>query len=169
VLFLDEPTTGLDPRARLALWSVVRDLADGGTTVLLCTQYLDEADHLAHQIAVLDRGRIIAQGTPDELKGRVGGNRLRLRPAVPSESGRVAAAVAGLGEGEPQIDHDSGTVTLAVEADPAVVAEALRRLAAADVALADFALARPTLDDVFLSLTEHSVPDAEPAAGGRGR
>jgi daunorubicin resistance ABC transporter ATP-binding subunit len=156
VLFLDEPTTGLDPRARLALWQIVSGLAEAGTCVLLCTQYLDEADHLAHRVAVLDRGRIIAEGTPAELKARVGGGQLRLLPVAPADAQRLAPAMAGLTATEPAVDHLTGEVTLG-EANPTVLAEALRRAEKADVALADVVLSRPTLDDVFLSLTERAT------------
>jgi ABC-2 type transport system ATP-binding protein len=162
VLFLDEPTTGLDPRARFALWDVVAALANAGTCVLLCTQYLEEADRLAHRVAVLDRGRIIAEGRPDDLKARVGGGRLLLRPADRGDAGRLAAAVAGLTASPPESDHTTGEVALA-EANPAVLAEALRRADAAGVALVDVTLARPTLDDVFLALTERT---SGPVGGG---
>ncbi|MEN3304417.1 MAG: oleandomycin transport system ATP-binding protein [Micromonosporaceae bacterium] len=158
VLFLDEPTTGLDPRARLALWQIVADLAEGGTCVLLCTQYLDEADHLAHRIAVLDRGRIIAEGTPAGLKSRVGGGQLRLLPVDAADAQRLAAAMVGLTATEPAVDRGTGEVALG-EADPTVLAEALRRAETAGVALADVTLSRPTLDDVFLSLTERRTPE----------
>ena len=160
VLFLDEPTTGLDPSARHALWDIVAELAGTGTCVLLCTQYLDEADRLAHRIALLDRGRIIAEGTPGELKARIGGGQLRLRPADPAQAGQLAAAVTGLTGTAPVVDQVTGEVALG-EADPAVLAEALRRGTAAGVALADVTLARPTLDDVFLSLTQsaRAVPE----------
>ncbi|HET6215239.1 MAG TPA: ATP-binding cassette domain-containing protein [Micromonosporaceae bacterium] len=159
VLFFDEPTTGLDPRARSAMWELTHQLVADGTTVLLSTQYLEEADELARRIAVLDRGRIVAVGTPDELKARMGGARLRLRPAEPSEGVRVAAAVAGLGDAEPRVDDSSGEVSLPVAADPNVLAEALRRSIAAGVTIADVTLTRPTLDEVFLSLTgRENVP-----------
>jgi daunorubicin resistance ABC transporter ATP-binding subunit len=162
VLFLDEPTTGLDPRARLALWQIVSELAQGGTCVLLCTQYLDEADHLAHRIAVLDRGRIIAEGTSAELKAQVGGGQLRLLPADTADAQRLISAMTGLTAAQPSVDGATGEVALG-DADPGVLAEALRRADSAGVALADVALSRPTLDDVFLSLTERKIP----AVGGR--
>ncbi len=162
VLFLDEPTTGLDPRARLALWQIVSALAQGGTCVLLCTQYLDEADQLAHRIAVLDRGYVIAEGTPEELKARVGGGQMRLLPADRAQAQQLASAVAGLTATGPGVDPGTGEVALA-EADPTVLAEALRRAEAAGVALADVTLSRPTLDDVFLSLTERRTQ----TTGGR--
>jgi daunorubicin resistance ABC transporter ATP-binding subunit len=162
VLFLDEATAGLDPRARMAMWELTKRLVKEGMTVLLTTQYLEEADHLAHRIAVLDRGRIVAEGTPDDLKTRMGGARLRLRPAVPSDGARVAAAVAGLGDAEPQVDEESGEVSLPVPVDPTILAEALRRSIAANVTIADVTLTRPTLDEVFLSLTDQKTgPAAE--------
>jgi daunorubicin resistance ABC transporter ATP-binding subunit len=160
VLFLDEPTTGLDPRARLGLWGIVADLAAAGTCVLLCTQYLDEADHLADRVVLLDRGEIVASGTPAELKARVGGGQLMLRPADPAAAQRLAGAVAGLTPGPPSVDPATGEVSLA-DADPAVLSLALARVASAGVPLADVVLSRPTLDDVFLSLTER-----QPSPGG---
>jgi len=154
VLFLDEATAGLDPRARLAMWDLTRNLVREGTTVLLTTQYLDEADELADRIAVLDRGRIVAEGTSEELKTRMGGTRLRLRPATPTDGPKLAAAVAGLADAEPQVSDEAGEVSLPVPADPTLVAEALRRAVAANVPIADVALTRPTLDEVFLALTD---------------
>jgi daunorubicin resistance ABC transporter ATP-binding subunit len=166
VLFFDEPTTGLDPRARAAMWELTHRLVREGTTILLSTQYLEEADELAQRIAVLDRGRIVAEGTPDELKARMGGARLRLRPVNPSDGGRVAAALAGLGDAEPQLDGESGEVSVPVAADPTVLAEALRRATEAEVPIADVMFARPTLDEVFLALTGR---DAAPVVEGSGR
>jgi daunorubicin resistance ABC transporter ATP-binding subunit len=165
VLFFDEPTTGLDPRARMAMWDVTRSLVADGSTVLLTTQYLEEADQLAHRITVLDRGRIVAEGSADELKARIGGGRVRLRPARPSDGPRVVAALAGLGAAEPQVNPDSGEVTLSVEDDPTVLAEAVHRVSSIGVTIADLTLTRPSLDDVFLSLTEPETI----AAGKEGR
>ena len=172
VLFFDEPTTGLDPRARSAMWELTERLVAGGTTVLLSTQYLEEADRLAHKIAVLDRGKIVAEGTPDELKSRMGGTRLRLRPAEPSDGQRVVEAISGLGDGEPTLDHDSGEVSLPVPSDPLLLAEALRRATEAGVTIADVQLTRPTLDEVFLTLTgRERTPDVDvtPAVEARSR
>jgi ABC-2 type transport system ATP-binding protein len=154
VLFLDEPTTGLDPRSRLSLWETIERLVSGGTTVLLTTQYLDEADRLADDIAVIDRGRVIAEGKPDELKDRVGGERLEV---VLSDASMIDRAVAALDplcpEGPPE--SEGVVVRLTVRPRSGLIVDAVRRLDEADVDVADVTLARPTLDDVFLSLTGH--------------
>ncbi len=152
VIFLDEPTTGLDPRSRLALWGTIEALVAEGTTVLLTTQYLDEADRLADSIAVIDRGRVIAEGTSDELKARVGGERLEVRTAGDGAD-RAARALAPISGGEePAVE--SGTVTLAVPSGRSgVIVEAVRRLDEAGIDVDDLGLRRPTLDDVFLTLT----------------
>jgi ABC-2 type transport system ATP-binding protein len=155
VLFLDEPTTGLDPKGRLEMWDVIRELVSDGTTLLLTTQYLEEADSLADTIAVIDGGRVIAEGTSDELKDRVGGEVLAIVVADRANVEKTAAALEGLGSGSPKTD-DAGGVTLPVGADgPAVLTEAVRRLDDAGIKLADIALHRPSLDDVFLALTGH--------------
>jgi oleandomycin transport system ATP-binding protein len=153
VLFLDEPTTGLDPSSRRSLWATIRELVAEGTTVLLTTQYLEEADQLADQIVVLDHGRVIAEGTSDQLKARAGGQVLEVRP-TDGTLDRVAAAVAGVAGGSPVVDADTRLVTVPA-ADPGVLAEVVRRLDAARIAVADLALRRPSLDDVFLRLTGH--------------
>jgi oleandomycin transport system ATP-binding protein len=156
VLFLDEPTTGLDPRSRNGLWAVIRELVAEGTTVLLTTQYLEEADQLASSVAVIDHGRVIAHGTADELKARVGGQILEVRPADPGELQRTGAILAGLtGAGCP-IDRDARLAAVPV-GDPAWLTVAVRRLDEAGIALADLALRRPSLDEVFLSLTGQPV------------
>ncbi len=174
VLFLDEPTTGLDPRSRLAVWRMLGELVAGGTTVLLTTQYLEEADRLADQIAVIDAGRVIAQGTAAELKSRLGGDRLELQAPPGADLDRLAAAVAGLGSGPPVRQDAEGRVVLPVASGARVLPELARRLAAADITIADLTLRRPTLDDVFLSLTGRATPapgqadpgrDAAPSAG----
>ena len=153
VVLLDEPTTGLDPRSRQELWAVIDELRRDGTTVLLTTQYLDEADRLAQRIAVVDHGRIAAEGTPAELKAAVGGNVLSVRVADPSELAEAAETLADLGRGEPpQVDAGDGEIRLAVS-DPAVSAEAVRLLDARQLAIATVELHRPSLDDVFLALT----------------
>ena len=159
VLFLDEPTTGLDPRSRLALWDVIADLVDGGTTLLLTTQYLEEADRLADRIAVIDGGRVIAEGTADELKGRAGGQLVAVRVAA-GDVAAARAALAPLGEAE-----QVGDGSLVVPASDGVdVVRAAQLLGDAGIGLDEIALRRPTLDDVFLQLTGHaSTPDEEPA------
>src|SRR5438874_3668074 len=153
VLFLDEPTTGLDPRSRIGLWEVIEQLVDRGTTLLLTTQYLEEADKLADAIAVIDHGRVIAEGTDDELKSQVGGDVLEL-VVVRREQLKDAVTASGpLTGGEPQLDEDTGQVRVPVKGGATVLAEAVRHLDAAGVPIADLALHRPTLDDVFLALT----------------
>jgi ABC-2 type transport system ATP-binding protein len=158
VLFLDEPTTGLDPRSRLSLWGTIESLVSGGTTVLLTTQYLDEADRLADEIAVIDRGRVIAEGTSDELKDRVGGERLEVRVADAEMAPRAAESLTPLcGDEPPTIE---GTlVKLAIRNRTGLIVEAVRRLDDAGVAVEDLGLRRPTLDDVFLSLTGHAAEE----------
>jgi oleandomycin transport system ATP-binding protein len=168
VLFLDEPTTGLDPSSRRSLWTTIRELVAEGSTVLLTTQYLEEADQLADQIVVLDHGRVLAEGTSDQLKARAGGQVLEVRPAD-GDLSRVAAVLAGVAGGSPAVDADTRLVTVPA-ADPGLLAEVVRRLDAAGVAVADLALRRPSLDDVFLRLTGHPT-DAreEQAADARER
>ncbi len=153
VVLLDEPSTGLDPRSRQELWSVVDEIRATGTTVLLTTQYLDEADRLAQQIALVDQGRIVAQGTAPQLKARIGGSVLNVHLADPAQLPLAAAALASLTAADaPRLDAADGGIRLAV-ADPAASAEALRRLDARHVAIASIELQQPSLDDVFLTLT----------------
>jgi ABC-2 type transport system ATP-binding protein len=161
VLFLDEPTTGLDPRSRLGMWDVIEDLVREGTTLVLTTQYLEEADQLAHKIAVIDGGRVIAEGTSDELKQKVGGDRLEVAVATPSGGDgtslleRAAVALRPHGSGEPVIERGTNHVILPVAGGATVLPDVIRDLDAAGVPLADIGLRRPTLDDAFLSLTGH--------------
>jgi ABC-2 type transport system ATP-binding protein len=176
VLFLDEPTTGLDPRGRLEMWDIIRDLVHDGTTLLLTTQYLDEADRLADKIAVIDGGKVIAEGTSDELKLRVGGEVLAIRVADRERVGEAAGVVLGLGPGGGGVDNNTGEITVPVGADGTeVLTEAVRRLDEAKIPIADIALRRPSLDDVFLSLTGHlaegdgQAPDEALAGTGKGR
>jgi ABC-2 type transport system ATP-binding protein len=160
VLFLDEPTTGLDPRSRLDLWETIEGLVADGTTVLLTTQYLDEADRLADRIAVIDRGRVIADGTADELKNRVGGERLEVELADAAAAWVAAAALAPMSDEEPVTE--GATVRVTVKQRSGTVMEAARRLADEGVAADDVVVRRPTLDDVFLALTgRHTETDAE--------
>jgi ABC-2 type transport system ATP-binding protein len=158
VLFLDEPTTGLDPRGRIGLWGTIRALVAEGTSVLLTTQYLEEADRLADAVVVLDQGRVLAAGTPAQLKARLGGDRLELQ-AIPGEDpARLATALAGLGSGPPQVDAEGARVIVPVANGASILAELGDRLAANHLRVADLALRRPSLDDVFLTLTGASDP-----------
>ena len=172
VLFLDEPTTGLDPRSRIVMWGIIEQLISDGTTIMLTTQYLEEADQLSDTIVVIDVGRVIASGTSDELKARVGGERLELRVGDPAEIQVAVDAVISLASGDPHVDPATRRITIPVTDGQSLLAEAVRRLDAASVHVAELALRRPTLDEVFLSLTGHAAEEAaedEPPARRRGR
>jgi ABC-2 type transport system ATP-binding protein len=170
VLFLDEPTTGLDPRGRIGMWDVIRSLAASGTTILLTTQYLDEADELADTIVVFDHGQVIAQGTAEELKGRIGGDVLEFVVPDRNRITDAVAAVKQIGESEPHADTDTGVVSVGVggRGSDALV-EAVRSLDAAGVATHGLALRRPSLDDVFLALTGHAAEEDSGPPGGKRR
>jgi ABC-2 type transport system ATP-binding protein len=155
VLFLDEPTTGLDPRSRLALWETIEGRVASGTTVLLTTQYLDEADRLADRISVIDRGRVIAEGSSDELKNQVGGEWLEITLESESDAERAIAALEALAAERPALAD--GVLRVPVEQRRGTIAEAVRRLDQAGLGIDDIALRRPTLDDVFLKLTGHAA------------
>ena len=161
VLFLDEPTTGLDPRSRLDLWELIRELVSDGTTLLLTTQYLEEADVLTDGIAVIDHGTVIAEGTAEELKTRVGGDVVDVRVARDDLS-KAAGAVAGMGTGA-QVDKETAEITISVgQANGAdLLVDTVRRLDAEGIRLSDIQLRRPTLDDVFLTLTGRAAEDRE--------
>ncbi len=155
ILFLDEPTTGLDPRSRFTLWNVIRDLVREGTTVLLTTQYLEEADQLAEKIFVINNGRIIAEGTPSELKNQVGGDILEIHTTSHADAERVGPVISKHGNGELSANTDTGIVTLPVSGGTNVLVTALRDLDSAGIAISDIMLRRPSLDDVFMKLTGH--------------
>jgi ABC-2 type transport system ATP-binding protein len=155
VLFLDEPTTGLDPRGRTEVWAAVRVLVAEGTTVLLTTQYLDEADQLAGRIAVIDQGRVIAEGSPTELKARLGGDRLDVVLHDAAELPRAATVLRAVATADPETDTDIRRVSAPVRDRVSALTEATRALRESGVAVEDIALRRPTLDEVFLHLTGH--------------
>jgi ABC-2 type transport system ATP-binding protein len=163
VLFLDEPTTGLDPRSRAQMWETIQSLVAGGSTVLLTTQYMEEADRLADNIVVIDRGRVIAQGTSDELKTQIGGERIEMILANSADVPPARTILAGLCIGDVQVEEQTRKLTAAVTGGADVLGLTLQHLKNHDVAVVDVGLRRPTLDDVFLTLTGHAAEDvAEP-------
>jgi oleandomycin transport system ATP-binding protein len=166
VLFLDEPTTGLDPRARIDVWDTVKGIVAGGATVLLTTQYLDEADELADQVAVVDHGQVVASGTPGELKTQIGGQSLVVRALDRAMTGRVALAVQEITGSVADVHHDTGLVT-APAGDPAMLAAVVRRLDDENIAAAELRLRLPSLDEVFLTLTGHPAQDEDDEQTGR--
>src|SRR4051812_20274628 len=170
VLFLDEPTTGLDPRSRLGMWDIIRSLAADGTTLLLTTQYLDEADELADEIVVIDHGQVIAAGTAEGLKGRGGGDVVELTVPDRSRIGDAVAAVIKIGESEPLADAETGMVSIRVGSRGSdALVETVRALDAASLETRGLAMRRPSLDDVFLALTGHAAEEEEPGGRRRGR
>jgi ABC-2 type transport system ATP-binding protein len=166
LLLLDEPTTGLDPRSRIDLWDAIRSLVDQGTNVLLTTQYLDEADHLAGQIVIIDHGKTVASGTPAELKQRAGRNVIEVHVRDREDIAEAAKALAQCGDGaEPQIDESTRRVSVVVEGGTERVSLALKPLEKLGITLDDVALRQPKLDEVFMALTGQALEEAEAPAG----
>ncbi|MFF2995891.1 ATP-binding cassette domain-containing protein [Streptomyces sp. NPDC057950] len=173
VMFMDEPTTGLDPRNRQQLWEVIKQLVSGGTTLLLTTQYLEEADHLAHDICVVDQGRVIARGTADELKARTGGERVEVVVHEREHMATAAGVLRGFGKGESTVEEHTRKLTVPVTGGAKLLAEVIRELDTRGIEIDDIGLRRPTLDDVFLSLTGHVAEvkeeEHDEAADAKGR
>ncbi|WP_329335353.1 ATP-binding cassette domain-containing protein [Streptomyces sp. NBC_00663] len=165
VMFMDEPTTGLDPRNRQLLWDVIKRLVSGGTTLLLTTQYLEEADHLAHDIAVVDHGRLIAQGTSDQLKARTGGERVEVVVHEREDIRTASEVLRGFGKGDTTVEEHTRKLTVPVTGGAKLLAEVIRELDTRGIEIDDIGLRRPTLDDVFLSLTGHVAEEKEEANG----
>ncbi|MGW2278754.1 ATP-binding cassette domain-containing protein [Streptomyces sp. NPDC001770] len=168
VMFMDEPTTGLDPRNRQQLWEVIEELVGGGTTLLLTTQYLEEADHLAHDICVIDHGRVIERGTSDQLKARTGGERVEVVVHTPEEIEPAREALARYGRGEVTVVRHMRKLTIPVTGGAKLLAEVIRDLDGRNVEIDDIGLRRPTLDDVFISLTGHAAEGENGNGNGNG-
>jgi ABC-2 type transport system ATP-binding protein len=168
LLLLDEPTTGLDPRSRIDLWDAIRSLVERGTNVLLTTQYLDEADHLAGQIVIIDHGTAVASGTPAELKQRAGRNVIEVHVRDRDDIAEVAKALAQLGDGEPQIDESTREVSVVVEGGTERLPAVLKPLETLGITLDDVALRQPKLDEVFLALTGQKLEEDADAQSGTG-
>ena len=169
VLFLDEPTTGLDPYGRLALWQVLADLTARGTSLLLTTQYIEEAERLAGLIVIIDRGTVIASGTPGQLKAQAGGDRLEVQSPPGQDPQRLAGALSALGTGEPAVDAAAGRVVLPVADGSAILPQVAARLAAAGLRVSGLALRRPTLEEAFLALTGRPSGRTRPVPHDAGR
>jgi daunorubicin resistance ABC transporter ATP-binding subunit len=170
VLFLDEPTTGLDPNSRAVMWEIIRELAAEGATLLLTTQYLEEADQLASQVAVIDAGRVVAEGTPDQLKGKVGEDRIAVQLPPGSDLAAAAAVVQAQTTGPVDADPAQLLVTAPMPARDGITTDVVRALDAAGVRVTDVTLRRPSLDDVFMILTGHrGAPESVLADGDAGR
>ena len=167
ILFLDEPTTGLDPRSRTEMWGVIQRLVADGTTLLLTTQYLEEADVLADDIVVIDHGRAIARGTADQLKAQVGGERLELTVSDPAQLDAVVRVVSPLGVAPPVTEAHRRSVTMPVTGGVKALRQALDQLEAEGLEVDDAGVRRPTLDDVFLTLTGSATGDDDAAGAGQ--
>jgi ABC-2 type transport system ATP-binding protein len=160
VIFLDEPTTGLDPRSRLGMWGVISDLVKAGTTLLLTTQYLEEADRLCDDIVVMDHGRAIARGTASQLKAQIGGERLAVTVGEQNEVAAAADVLRSVGVGDPEVDNEAREITVPIDRGTAALVEAVRKLDSAEITPLNLEIRTPTLDDVFLKLT--GQPPEEP-------
>jgi ABC-2 type transport system ATP-binding protein len=167
VLFLDEPTTGLDPRSRLGMWDVITSLVGEGTTVLLTTQYLEEADQLADSISVIDDGKVIAEGTSDELKASIGGQRVEITLVDSGDSDTARDILLRFGDSDPSVTADGRELAVNAEDAPVALQLVLAELGTAGIRLFDAGMRRPTLDDVFLRLTGHSASADEPAENAK--